>query len=334
MVKPILSIVVVNFETPDYTLQCLRSIQANPPSCPHEIILIDNGSEDGTLELVRAQVPGVICIETGQNWGFAKANNLGIRNAQGKFVLLLNSDTKILDDSLDRLLRYIEKLPEVGAVGPRQLDGEGKLQLSWGHFPTLVSETFRKLLHHRLSFNDLRIRDYLEEKYSESTRVDWISGSCLLARREVLLQAGLLDEHFFMYFEDIDLCRRIRDTGHEIHYHAEPTLIHYGGISAKKNLARIFVEYRRSQIHFTRKYYGRRGETILRILLLIKYFFNSLRWAGAHCVNLIRQSGHESSYAKLLVCKKTLELVLTADRTQSHASVDVAKDPIFRHNLV
>jgi len=310
MNEPRLSIIVVNFETPDYTLGCIRSVFKNPPSCPFEFILIDNGSKDGSLELIRKETPEVICIETGQNLGFAKANNLGIRNARGEFVLLLNSDTKILDNSLDRLFRYLEARPRVGAVGPRQLDGEGKLQLSWGQFPTLVSEIFRKLLHHRLSLNDMRIRDYLEEKYSESARVDWVSGSCLMARKKALEDTDLFDGYFFMYFEDIDLCRRLRDSGWEIHYHSDPTLIHYGGISAKKNLLRVFVEYRRSQIHFTRVYYGWSGVSVLKTLLLCKYGIYLFHWGIAYLRDLALRWDHSVSFSKLLVSKKIIELIL------------------------
>src|SRR3989338_2403167 len=105
MNEPRLSIIVVNFQTPDYILPCVRSILENPPSCPFEVILVDNGSNDGSPALIRREVPQVICIETGRNLGFAKANNLGILRAKGEYVLLLNSDTKILDNSLDRLFR-------------------------------------------------------------------------------------------------------------------------------------------------------------------------------------------------------------------------------------
>ncbi|MBI3315709.1 MAG: glycosyltransferase family 2 protein [Candidatus Omnitrophica bacterium] len=287
-----LSIIVVNFETPDYSLECIRSIYANRPSCGFEIILIDNGSRDN-----------------GENLGFSRANNLGITNAKGNFILLLNSDTKILDNSLDRMIEFLIANPQMGAVGPRQLDGTGKLQLSWGNFPTLVSEAFRKLLHYRLSINDLKIRDYLQEKYSGSTDVDWVSGSCLMARRDALVQAGLLDGHFFMYFEDIDLCRRIKDKGWKIHYNSDITLIHYGGISARKNILNVLVEYRHSQIYFTRKYYGLKGVLAIKLLLFAKYGVNFVRWFVAYLGDRLFGRETEASFTKLLLSKKTLELV-------------------------
>ena len=310
----LLSIIIVNFETPDYTLQCIRSIYANPPSQPFEVILIDNGSQDGSFEQIRSEVPQARCIETGQNLGFSRANNLGINNALGRYVLLLNSDTKIADNSLDRMLEYIAARPELGALGPRQLDGEGKLQLSWGNFPTLVSEVYRKLLHQRLSLNDMKIRDYLEEKYAGSNEVDWVSGSCLMARKEAIVEAGLLDGHFFMYFEDIDLCKRLKDKGWNLHYNSEIVILHYGGISAKKNILHVLVEYRHSQIYFTKKYYGLQGVLILKMLLLIKYGANLIRWGTTYLANcLFRQKTHES-FSKLLLSKKTIELVFRGER--------------------
>ena len=309
-----LSIVVVNFETPDYTLQCLQSIYKNPPSSDFEVILIDNGSKDGSLDLIREGLPQVICIETGENSGFSRANNLGINNARGDFILLLNSDTKILDDSFDRMIEYLMVHPEVGAVGPRQLDGRGKLQLSWGSFPTLISEAFRRLLHYRLSINDLKIRDYLEEKFSGSTVVDWVSGSCLMARRKAFFDAGLLDGRFFMYFEDIDLCQRIRNNGWQIHYNSNMTILHYGGVTARKNILHVLVEYRRSQIYFTRKYYGLKGVLVLKILLLLKYGINFIRWGVLFLLDKLLQKEPKENFVKLLLSKKTMELVFEQER--------------------
>ena len=312
MASPVtISIIVVNFETPSYTLQCIRSILNNSPAASFEIILIDNGSKDGSLDFIRSEFPEVICIETGSNQGFSKANNLGINNARGQYVLLLNSDTKILDNSLGGMLNYLESHSEVGAVGPRQLNGKGRLQLSWGDFPTLVSEIYRKLIHHRLSINDFRVRDYLEEKYADRTEVDWVSGSCLMARKKALLDAGLLDEHYFMYFEDIDLCRKIKEGGWGIRYLSDMTILHYGGVSARKNIMRVLVEYRRSQIYFTRKYYGLNGVLVLKALLLLKSFVNFFRWGSAFLASsvLLRKKRMKESYANLLLNKKTVGLI-------------------------
>ncbi len=304
-----LSIIIVNFETPEYTLQCIGSIEKNKPSFAFEIILIDNGSRDGSLDVIRQAAPQVISIEAGENLGFARANNLGINNARGEFILLLNSDTKILDNALEWMVKDLESDISLGAIGPRQIDGEEKLQLSWGSFPTFTTELFRKVLHYRLSLNDFKIRDYLETKYNGKNEVDWVSGSCLMARRAALFDAGLLDAHFFMYFEDIDLCTRMKRKGWKIRFDSNITIVHYGGISAKKNILNILVEYRHSQIYFTRKYYGLRGVLALKGLLLIKNSLNFARWAAAFFSDKTLGRNAERNFAKLLLSKKTLELI-------------------------
>jgi len=194
------------------------------------------------------------------------------------------------------------------------LDGEGKLQLSWGSFPTFISEALRKLTHHRLSVNDLKVREYLEEKFSRSSEVDWVSGSCLMARKEALTQAGLLDGHFFMYFEDIDLCRRIKDKSWKIHYNSEIMIIHYGGVSAKKNLLHVLVEYRHSQIYFTRKYYGLKGVLALKLLLFFKYGINLFIWGTVHLKDKIFGLETKDNFAKLLLSKKAIQLVFRPER--------------------
>lgn len=308
--NPLLSIVIINFETPTYTFECIQSIFENAPSVNFEVVVIDNGSKDGSLERIRDTFPQILCIETGANLGFSKANNLGINNARGEYILLLNSDTKILDNSLDKMLEHLLSHSKAGVVGPRQIDGQGKLQLSWGSFPTLVSELSRKLIHYRLSINDLKVRDYLEEKYAGKTQVDWVSGSCLLARKKVLFEAGLLDERFFMYFEDIDLCRRVQQAGWQIHYNSDWTILHYGGVSARKNILHVLVEYRRSQLYFTRKYYGRPGVAILKILLIGKSLIHFLRWGIVFARDKVLAGNAKNSFANLLLSKKTLELVL------------------------
>ncbi len=310
-----LSIVIVNFETPEHTMQCIRSIYQFPPSRPYEIILIDNDSRDGSLPVIREVFPEILSIETGANLGFARANNLGISNARGEYVLLLNSDTKIPGRALDSMLDTLVEHAEVGAVGVRQIDNdeEGNLQLSWGSFPTFFSEIVRKVLHHRLAINDHGVRDYLEQKFSGSAEVDWVSGSCLMARRDTLLSAGMLDGRFFMYFEDIDLCRRIRDLGFSIHYDPRSTVIHYGGVSAKKNMMNVLLEYRRSQIYFTRKYYGLGGVVVLKALLTLKYGVNLFRWGAMFVAERLVRRDSVHSFTKLLLSKKAIELIFSGD---------------------
>lgn len=305
----VLSIIIVHYKTRRLTFRCLETVYRYAPECDFEVILLDNGSEDNIREKVLREYPRVRFIEVGQNIGFAKANNLGMHNARGDFLLLLNSDTEFIGPSLEEMVRHMASYPGIGAIGPKHIDGANRFQLSCGKFPTLVSEIFRKVWHYHLSINDYHIRDYLDQKYSNNEQVDWLSGSCLLLRREALQQAGLLDETFFMYFEDVDLCRRISDKGWGIHLLADTSIVHHGGESVKINLLQSLIEYRKSQIHFGRKYYGRSGDMAIRLFLFLKYGVNLLKWAVIYLFHRTTGRAHVQSYTYMLLSKKVMLLV-------------------------
>ena len=308
-----LSIIVVNYKTPELTLSCVRSIYANAPQVPFEVIVLDNGS-DGSLENeLLSAFPAARFLETGSNTGFARAVNLGIQNSHGRYVLLLNSDACISDAALEDMVRYMEGNPRAGVVGPRHVDHEGSFQLSCGKFPTFFTEIVRKLIYYRLSIKDYKLRDYLDGKHSASGPVDWVSGSCLLIRREVLAQTGLLDERFFMYFEDVDLCARVRLKGWEVHYFAGRSISHIGGASVKSNLLFALIENRRSQLYFSRKYYGLTGETVIRLILVAKYGFNLLKWGLLFLIYVpVGRRGRDLTdpYVMALLAKKVIMTAL------------------------
>ncbi len=310
-VRPELSIIIINYKTRDLTINCIESIYEHTPEIPFEIILLDNGSDDEIEEKILKRFPHVKFIETGHNMGFAKANNFGMSNAHGEFLLLLNNDTRLIEPNLDELVGDMKRDPLMGVLGPRHIDGEGEFQLSCGKFPTLRSEFVRKLIHRRLSLNDYRLRDYLDGKYSNGSVVDWVSGSCLLVRREVLKEVGLFDERFFMYFEDVDLCRRVRDAGWKVAYAPDRTLIHYGGASVKKNLLSVMVENRRSQLYFSQKYYGRAGLWVVRFLLVFKYGLLFVRSVTSYVI--ARMTGQETrwAYTMSLLAKKVILIAVS-----------------------
>lgn len=305
-----LSIVVVNFKTPELTLACLRSLREFAPSCRHEIILVDNGSEDDIRERVEEEFPEIKFIETGLNVGFSRANNLAIHNSNGEFVVLFNSDARLIAPVWDSLIDLMRANPEWGVLGSREVDAKGRFQLSCGHFPSFSNEIIRKIMHYRLSINDPLIRDYLDEKYSSLGQVDWVSGSCMMIRRKTLEDAGLLDEQFFMYFEDIDLCRRIQNRGWLIHYSPAVTICHHGGQSARHNLLRVLVEYRKSQAYFTKKYYGWFGELLIRAFLILKYGLAAFPWGLAFVIQKISGVETRRSYTMLLLSKKVMSLAI------------------------
>jgi GT2 family glycosyltransferase len=310
----ILSIIIVHYKTQELTLQCLRSIQEFRPRVVYEILLIDNGSQDRIREAVANEFPEVRLIETGRNDGFSQANNLGIVNAFGKYILLLNSDTKILEPVFDRLVQTLDARPEVGCIGPQHVGGDGRHQVSYGKFPNLFTEILRKIVDYQISLNDPNIRGYLADLCSIEQEVDWLSGSCLLLRREALRQAGLLDETFFMYFEDMDLCKRIRDHGWKVIFYPMSKILHYSGQSVKENILAGLVAYRQSQLYFARKHYGRRGDYIVRSVLFLKFSAIASRALLEFVMNKFLEKDTQSSYVKMLLSKKVFNMIFRRNR--------------------
>ena len=257
-----LSIIIVHYKTRELTLQCLRSIQEFSGNVLYEVILIDNGSQDGIEKVIAEDFPKVRFIQIVRNDGFSRANNLGITTAQGKYILLLNSDTKLTESIFGLLIDHMECKPHIGAIGPRHLWGNGQFQISYGKFPTFFTEILRNAIPHQI----LAVSE-----------VDWLSGSCLLLRRDALRQTGILDEAFFMYLEDVDICKRIKDKGWGIWFLPTASIVHYHGKSVKENSFICRLEYRRSQIYFTKKYYGRAGETGIRVFLFLKFIIVGCR---------------------------------------------------------
>ncbi len=310
----VLSIIIVHYKTRELTLQCLRSIREFSPRIPYEILLIDNGSQDGIGEAVAGEFPEVRLIETGRNDGFGRANNLGIVNSRGKYILLLNSDTKIIEPIFDRLVEHMEAHPEAGGIGPQHFGGDGRHQVSYGKFPNLFTEILRKIMDYRISLNDPNIRGYLADLCSIEQEVDWLQGSCLLLRREALRQAGLLDESFFMYFEDTDLCKRIRDRGWKIVFCPMAKILHYSGQSVKENILAGLVAYRQSQLYFSRKHFGRRGDYLVRLMLFVKFGVIGMRAFVEFLVKKLLGQDPAPAYIKMLLSKKVYGMIFERNR--------------------
>src|SRR5687768_17291804 len=198
---PRLSIIIVTYNSRADLEACLESLTRQPPQVDHEILIVDNASTDGTPDYLRTRWPGIRLIDAGDNLGFAKANNLGIRQTFGELVLLLNPDTIVPPDSLDHLVATLDARPEAAAAGPRLVDETGRPELSFGSMISPIAELLQKVL---VTGNDRGvppIRTVVDWMTRRSRAVDWISGACLLVRRKDLEAVGLLDERFFMYTE-------------------------------------------------------------------------------------------------------------------------------------
>lgn len=252
-----LSIIIVSYNGRDHLRCCLQSLIAHPPGVEHEIIVVDNDSRDGSAPMVAAEFPSVRLSRLARNVGFAAGANHGIRQAGGEAVVLLNPDSEIERDPFGPLLAYLRSRDDAGIVAPKLLNDDGSLQLSCRRFPTFSVALFNRYsLLTRLFPRNPFSRRYLLTDWSHDaiTEVDWVSGACLMVRRSLLEQIGLLDEGYFMYIEDVDLCQRVHRAGYKVVYFPEATVIHHIGRSSSTLPGRSIIARHRSMWHYYRKY--------------------------------------------------------------------------------
>jgi N-acetylglucosaminyl-diphospho-decaprenol L-rhamnosyltransferase len=265
------SIVIVNWNTKALLADCLASIEANPPAGAYEVIVVDNGSTDGSVETVRESFPQVRLLVNGDNAGFAGANNQGIAHSSGAYVLLLNSDTVVRPGALEELLRFMEDNRGAGAAGARLLNPDGTLQDSCSPLPTLLREGMH-LFH-----LDYHQRREMQSWGTEQARpVDVLLGACLLVRREALEQVGPMDEGYFMYSEEVDYCRRLQDAGWTLHWVPQAEIVHYGGQSTRQVATEMFLRLYAAKLRYFRKHDGRRAGQLYKLILFAAALFRLL----------------------------------------------------------
>jgi GT2 family glycosyltransferase len=264
-----LSIIIVSFNTRGDLERCLDSLFAAPPSVTHEIVVVDNASHDGSPDAVRARWPSVHLIQQNGNVGFSAANNAGIRASTGELILLLNSDCTVRAGAVDTLIARLVACPEAAAAGPRLVDGAGRTELSFGPMISPLAELRQKwtvtLYERGVGWMERRVmRATSREQY-----VDWVSGAALLAYRGDLQAAGLLDERYFLYTEDVDLCAAIRARGRRILFTPAATVTHLRGRSRSTSPAASHAAYRRSHLKFYEKHHPR-WAPVLRMYLRLR----------------------------------------------------------------
>ena len=252
-----LSIIIVSYNVRDLLRACLTSIQTTASrKLRQEIIVVDNASTDGAARMVRQHFPQVRLIANRENRGFAAANNQGIRESRGRYVLLLNPDTQVLDDALARMIEFLEAHPAFGAAGPQLLYPDGSFQHNAFRFPGVLQTFFDFFpIHHRLLDSRLNGR-YPRAWYErgEPFTIDHPLGACLMVRRETIEQVGLLDEDFFMYCEEIDWCWRMREAGWQIACVPRARVIHHAGASTSQFRDAMFVALWRSRFRLFEKH--------------------------------------------------------------------------------
>lgn len=267
-----LSIIIVNYNTKQLTKQTLNSIYTKHYSFQYEVFVSDNGSTDGSIDMIKKEFPQVTLIENKKNLGFSKANNVAIKKAEGKYILLLNSDTIVENDCLEKCLEYMDKHKDTGALGCKVVLPDGKLDKACKRsFPTPANAFYNALKLDRLFPNSKRFGKYNLTFLDENKihEVDCLVGAFMLVRREAIDEVGLLDEDFFMYGEDIDWCYRIKKAGWKIVYYPKGKIIHYKGGSSKKKNPRLIYEFYRAMYLFYNKHYKDRYPWIITIITYI-----------------------------------------------------------------
>jgi len=285
---PKLSVVIVSWNVRALLQRAIRSIQQSwKENGALEIIVVDNDSDDGTVAMVETQFPDVQLIANAYNAGFTGGNNQGIRASRGELILLLNPDTEIKDKALQKMVNYLEDHPDVGLVGPQLLNPDGTRQSSRRRFPTIPILFLESTWSQPLAPKRLLARYYVEERSAQETQlVDWVTGAAMMIRRRVVDSVGPLDESFFMYSEELDWCRRIKDAGWDIVYLPEAAIVHHEGKSSEQVIPARHVYFQSSKIHYAEKYHGRWLGLALRGWIMVQYLWQTvvegLKWLIGH----------------------------------------------------
>lgn len=266
-----LSVIIVNWNTKKLLEDCIRSVMQFTKGIEYEIIVVDNGSTDSSQELVKKKFLKVKLLENKENLGFTKANNQGMNVAKGEYILLLNSDTYLIENSLKKLVEFSRTKENLGAVGPLLLNTDKSTQQSVGFFPHLPQMLFW------LSFiDDLPFGQYLkpyhvdhDSFYKSDHEVDWVTGAAYLIPKSTVQKVGLLDEKIFMYGEEVEWSYRIKKSGYKIFFTPITKIVHIGRGSSGKISSRAILGEFEGLIYFYKKHKGFLALQILRIFLKI-----------------------------------------------------------------
>jgi N-acetylglucosaminyl-diphospho-decaprenol L-rhamnosyltransferase len=297
--RPDVSVVIVSWNVRDLLQQTLETLYRESRDVSFQTVVVDNGSTDGSVELVRESWQQVRLISLPENRGFAVGNNVGFKESRGRYVLLLNSDTIVLPTTLPGMVSFLDQHPKVGCVGARHLNADGTLQRSIDNFPSLLNDFLSYSELHRLSVLQpfLRRRFPWWSDHDQVRDVDWVNGACMMVRSEVIAQLGGLDEGYFIYAEEIDWCYRMVQAGWCVCFTPEAEIIHLGGQAMNRAADRRIVLKYKGQYRFYSKHYPLWKYVVLRaivtgvaipriVILLLLHLFsgwrrnNLLRWQG------------------------------------------------------
>lgn len=275
-----ISIIINNYKTRGLLKQCLKGIFSFPPSSEFEVVVVDNNSRDGSVEMVREMFAsddsskiefsenkasgtieelsqGVRLISARENLGHHKGNNLGIKHSSGKYVLIMNTDVAVFDNSLDELFNFMEEHPNIALAGPRLHNADGSIQKSCMRFPKIMTPFYRRMFLSLLPMAQKDLSRYLMDDFdhNSSIPVDWILGACEIVRREAINKVGLLDEYLFLYFGDVAWCQQFWANNLPVYYFAGADMVHYHRRESNDFLSKTFWIHIKDWIKYLIKYH-------------------------------------------------------------------------------
>ena len=267
-----LTVSIVNWNTKDELRECLTTVLSQV-DITFEVIVSDNASSDDSVDMIKGEFTDrVTLLQHSQNIGFGAAHNIAIQHSRGRYVFLLNPDSRLLDtNALAEMMRFMDDHKDVGMLGPKIIDPDGTIQFSARRFPSMFAGIFRHTLFGKLFPQNHFVRDYLmtDWKHNEVADVGWLSGAALFVRRETLAQIGLLDERFFMYCEDVDWCKRAHSADWRVVYFPMTTVSHRIGAASDQNPIPMIRQHHRSMLRYFLKYNSSSPRILLLPLVLI-----------------------------------------------------------------
>lgn len=303
------SIIIVNWNTVEFTLNCLASITVNPPKSTYEIWVVDNASTDESVLCIHQQYPEVNIIENQENIGFGAANNQAIKKSRGRYVHLVNSDVVIQNGAIQAMVDFMDGHLQAGACGSYYLNPDGSLQTSCYPFPTLEREFWR--LFHLDHFKTFGIYRMNEWDTTVPRQVEVLQGASLLLRREALSQVGLFDPDFFMYTEEVDLCYRMQQAGWKLFWLPSSRIIHFGGQSTRQAAQAMFLQLYRSKHLFFLKQYGSSSARWYTVILTASA---KIRLLAKPFLRLLPEPGRTAKFQILQNYQELLRILPTFNR--------------------
>ncbi len=313
MKKIDVTIVIVNWNTREILKNCLKSIYDDAGPVEYEVVVVDNGSTDGSVDMIKAGFPRAQLIENNKNRGFAAANNQGIALARGRYVLLLNSDTIILDRAVAKTVDFADKHPKAGVVGCRVLNADKTLQLTCFRFPSILNEVLASLYLNKLFPRNKFFGRYRMSWWERNDirEVDVVTGCFMLVRKEAIDEVGVMDERYFIYTEEADWCYRFMQSGWKRLFTPNAEIIHLHGASGSQQRPEMALQLRGSGLQYFKKHQGYLSYVLVCFIIALFFLLRIPYWLGK---TIISHNGRKSHWQRTVTYLKGVIYALSGGR--------------------